>query len=43
MNQCSENQTEVECHILPNGEIRMVGYAEDELLNLLGGITSEAW
>ncbi len=36
-------QTEVECHILPSGEIRMVGYAEAELLNLLGGITSDAW
>jgi len=28
-------QTEVECHILPNGEIRMVGYAEPELSSLL--------
>ena len=37
-----QEQTEVECHILPNGEIRMVGYAEAELLNLLGGITSDA-
>ena len=30
-----QEQTEVECHILPNGEIRMVGYAEPELSNLL--------
>lgn len=28
-------QTEVECHILPNGQIRMVGYAEPELSSLL--------
>ena len=27
-----QEQTEVECHILPNGEIRMVGYAEPELV-----------
>ena len=31
-----QEQTEVECHILPNGEIRMVGYAETELSILLG-------
>ena len=31
-----QEQTEVECHILPNGEIRMVGYAEPELSILLG-------
>ena len=31
-----QEQTEVECHILPNGEIRMVGYAEPELSELLG-------
>ena len=30
-----QEQTEVECHILPNGEIRMVGYAEPELSKLL--------
>lgn len=30
-----KEQTEVECHILPSGEIRMVGYAEPELSNLL--------
>jgi anaerobic ribonucleoside-triphosphate reductase activating protein len=30
-----QNQTEVECHILPSGEIRMVGYAEPELSKLL--------
>ena len=30
-----QEQTEVECHILPSGEIRMVGYAEPELSNLL--------
>ena len=30
-----QEQTEVECHILPNGEIRMVGYAEPELSSLL--------
>ena len=30
-----QEQTEVECHILPTGEIRMVGYAEPELSNLL--------
>ena len=28
-------QTEVECHILPSGEIQMVGYAEPELSDLL--------
>ena len=31
-----QEQTEVECHILPNGEIRMVGYAEPELASILG-------
>lgn len=30
-----QEQTEVECHILPSGEIRMVGYAEPELSNIL--------
>jgi len=30
-----KEQTEVECHILPSGEILMVGYAEPELSNLL--------
>ena len=33
-----QEQTEVECHILPNGEIHMVGYAETELAQLLEGI-----
>ena len=33
-----QEQTEVECHILPNGEVRMVGYAETELTQLLEGI-----
>lgn len=33
-----QEQTEVECHILPNGEIRMVGYAEPELSRLLEGL-----
>ena len=28
-----QEQTEVECHILASGEIRMVGYAEPELSN----------
>jgi len=32
-----KEQTEVECHILPNGEIRMVGYAEEELASMIGG------
>ena len=32
-----KKQTEVECHILPNGEIRMVGYAEEELASMIGG------
>ena len=32
-----KEQTEVECHILPNGEVRMVGYAETELALLLEG------
>ena len=32
-----KEQTEVECHILPNGEIRMVGYAEPGLSSLLTG------
>ncbi|MDB2637050.1 radical SAM protein [Candidatus Poseidonia alphae] len=32
-----KEQTEVECHILPNGEIRMVGYAEPGLSSLLVG------
>ena len=31
-----QEQTEVECHILPSGEIRMVGYAEPELVGILG-------
>lgn len=35
-NSVLQEQTEVECHILPNGEIRMVGYAETELIELLG-------
>lgn len=30
-----QEQTEVECHILQSGEIRMVGYAEPELSKLL--------
>ena len=30
-----QEQTEVECHILPNGEIRMVGYADKHLTQLL--------
>ena len=33
-----QEQTEVECHILPNGEVRMVGYAETELTQLLKGV-----
>ena len=33
-----QEQTEVECHIHPNGEIHMVGYAESELAQLLEGI-----
>ena len=32
-----KEQTEVECHILPNGEVRMVGYAEKELASIMGG------
>ena len=31
-----QDQTEVECHILANGEIRMVGYAEPDFSRLLG-------
>lgn len=31
-------QTEVECHILPNGEVRMVGYAEKGILSIIEGI-----
>jgi len=30
-----QEQTEVECHILPSGEIRMVGYAEPELIQII--------
>ena len=33
-----QEQTEVECHILPSGEVRMVGYAEAALTQLLEGI-----
>ena len=33
-----EEQTEVECHILPNGNLTIVGYAEPEFLN---GLLSE--
>ena len=33
-----QEQTEVECHILPNGVVRMVGYAETELTQLLKGL-----
>ena len=33
-----QEQTEVECHILPSGEIRMVGYAEPELVEILTGV-----
>ena len=31
-----QEQTEVECHILPNGEIRMVGYADTKFLLEVG-------
>lgn len=31
-------QTEVECHILPNGEVRMVGYAEKGILSIIEGV-----
>ena len=33
-----KEQTEVECHILPNGEIRMVGYAEKGILSIIEGV-----
>ena len=33
-----QEQTEVECHILPNGEVRMVGYAEKGILSIIEGV-----
>lgn len=33
-----QEQTEIECHILPNGEIRMVGYAEKGILSIIEGV-----
>ena len=33
-----EERTEVECHILPNGELTIVGYAEPELVQILTGV-----
>jgi len=32
-----EERTEVECHILPTGELTIVGYAEPELVEILTG------
>ncbi len=32
-----EERTEVECHILPNGNLEIVGYAESKLVDLLIG------
>ncbi len=33
-----EERTEVECHILPNGNLTIVGYAEPELIDILAGV-----
>ena len=32
-----KEQTEVECHILQNGQIRPAGYAEEDLASMVGG------
>ena len=33
-----EERTEVECHILPNGELTIVGYAEPEFVKILNEV-----